>query len=81
MCAVFDIIIGVSVFSSMWLELLMMLDINVPLSLYEYQSVKCAFTSLVRMKSCVLVMCCLMCLMLHNEVTLYHVMVCIGWKL
>ena len=51
----FGTLVGAYVFSDMWLELLMMLKINVPLrsSVYEYQSVECVFTSPVSMECCV----------------------------
>ena len=58
-CIVLGTLVGVLLFSVMWLELLMMLEIRVPLrsSVYEYQSVECAFTSAVSMESVMLVMC------------------------
>ena len=50
-CSVlFVTLVGVSVFSVMWSELLMTSAINCPLwsSVYECQRVECAFTSPVR---------------------------------
>ena len=44
----------------------------------------CAFTSPVNIESCVSVMCYMqlcMCLVLHSEVMLHLVVLCIGWKL
>ena len=47
---VFGTLVGVSVFSVIWSELLMTSTISCPLrlSVYECQIVKCAFTSQVR---------------------------------
>ena len=56
----------VGVFSVMWPELLMTSDINCILcsSVYECQRVACAFTSPVRTKCGMFVMCCPQCCML-----------------
>ena len=62
---VFDTLVGVSVFSVMWSELLMTSDISCPLwsSVYGCQRGECAFTSPVRSECCMFVMCCLQCYM------------------
>ena len=65
--------LNVSVFSVMWLELLMTLEITVPLwsSMYRYQSVK-----FVNMESCVWVMCCkqfVTSVFLHSKLMLHLV--------
>ena len=42
----------------LWLDLLKMLEINVPLrSVFKYQNDECAFTSPMSMEYCVSVMC------------------------
>ena len=52
-------LVGVSVFSVMWSELLIMSAISCPLwsSVCEYQSVECAVTSPVSIESVMLVTC------------------------
>ena len=56
-------LVGVSVFSVMWSELLMTSAICCPLlsSVYECQRVECAFTSPVRTDCGMLVMCSMQC--------------------
>ena len=58
-------LIGVYVFSVMWSALLMTSAISCPLwsSVYECQSVECAFTSPVRTKCRMFVMYCMQCCM------------------
>ena len=62
---VFSSLVGVSVFSVMWSELLMPSTISCPLlsSVYECQRVKCAFTSPLRTQCGMVVMCCMQCFM------------------
>ena len=62
---VFGTLVGVSVFSVMWSELLMTSAISCPLwsSMYEYQIVECAFTCPVRTECGMFVMCCMQCCM------------------
>ena len=62
---VFDTLVGVVVFSVMWSELLMTSAIGYPMwsSVYECQSVECAFTSPVRNECGMFVMCCMQCCM------------------
>ena len=57
-------LVGVSVFSMMCSELLIMSEISWPLwsSVCEYQSVQCAFTSPVSIESGMLVTCRMQCL-------------------
>ena len=60
---VFGTLVGVSVFSVMWYELLMTAAISCPLwlSVYECQSVE--FTSPVKTECGMFVMCCMQCCM------------------
>ena len=62
---VFGSLVGVSVFSVMWSELLKTSDISCPLwsSVYECQRVECVFTSLVNTECGMFVMCCTQCCM------------------
>ena len=62
---VFITLVGVSVFSVMWSELLMTSAISCPLwsSVYEGHKVECAFTSPVRTECGMFVMCCMQCCM------------------
>ena len=62
---VFGTLVGVFVFSVMWSELLMTSDISCPLwsSMYEYQRVKCAFTSPGRTECGMFVVYCMQCCM------------------
>ena len=62
---VFGTLVGVSVFSVMWSELLMTSDISCPLwsSVYECHRVELAFTSLVKTEYGMFVMCCMQCCM------------------
>ena len=63
-CSVmFDTLVGVSVFSGMWSELLMISAISCTLwsSVYECQRVECAFTSPVRTECGIFVICCMQC--------------------
>ena len=62
---VFGTLVGVSVFSVIWSELLMTPAISCPLwsSVYKYQRAECAFTSPVRNECGILVMCCMQCCM------------------
>ena len=57
-CVLFATLVGVSVFSVIWSELLMTSSIRCPLwsSVYECQRVDCAFTSPMFCSAC---MCCL----------------------
>ena len=70
---VFGTLIGVSVFSVIGSELLMISAISCPLwsSMYECQIVECAFTSPVRTERGMFVMCCMQCFM--------SVMFCSAW--
>ena len=60
---VFGTLVGVSVFSGIWSELLMPSAISCHLwsSVYECQRVKCAFTSPVRTVCGMLVLYCMQC--------------------
>ena len=60
---VFGTLVGVLVLSVMWYELLVTSAISCPLwlSVYECQRVDCAFTSPVRIKCEIFVMCCMQC--------------------
>ena len=60
---VFGTLVGVFVFSVMWYELLMTSAISCPLwsSVYECQSVECAFTSPMRTECGMFVMYCMQC--------------------
>ena len=60
-CVVSRTLVGVSVFSVIWFELLMSSDISCPLwsSVYECQRVECVFTSPVKTKCCMFVMWCM----------------------
>ena len=62
---VFGTLVGVSVFSVIWSELLMTSAISCPLwsSGYAYHRVECTFTSLVRTKCGMFMMCCMQCCM------------------
>ena len=61
---VFGTLVGVSVFSVMWSELLMTSAISCPLwSNHECQRVECAFTSPVRTECGMFVMHCMQCCM------------------
>ena len=73
-CVVLCTLVGVSVFSVMWL--LMMLEIRVSLwsSVYECQSVECAFTLPVIMKIVMLVMCSMQYVMSVSSVACGDVM-------
>ena len=59
----FDTLVGISVFSGMWSELLMTSAISFPLcsSVYKCHKVECAVTSLVRTECGMFVMCCMQC--------------------
>ena len=59
------LVVGVSFFSVIWSELLMTSGFSCPLwsSMYEYQRVECAFTSLVRAEYGMFVTCCIQCCM------------------
>ena len=63
--AVFGTLVGVSVFSDMWSELLMTSAISCPRwsSVYECQSEECAFTSPVRTECGIVVICWMQCCM------------------
>ena len=62
---VFDTLVGVSVFSVIWSELLLTSAIMCPLwlSVYEYQRVECVFTSPVSTECGLFLMCCMKCCM------------------
>ena len=61
----FSTLVGVSVFSVIWSELLMTSAISYPLwsSLSEYQKVECAFTSPLKAECGMFVMFCMQCFM------------------
>ena len=61
----FGTLVGGFVFSVMWSKLQMISAICCPLwsSVYEYQSVECAFTSPVRTECGMFVMYCIQCCM------------------
>ena len=67
---VFGTLIGVFVFSGMWSELLMTSAISCPLwsLVYECQTVECAFTSPMRIKSGLFVERCMQCCMSMSTV-------------
>ena len=69
--AVFDTLIGVSVFSVIWSELLMTYDFSCPLwlSVYKCQRAECAFTSPVKTECGILLMCCMQCYMSVSTVS------------
>ena len=60
---VFHTLLAVFVFSAIWSELLMTSAISCPLwlSVYEFQRVECAFTSLVWTECGMFLMCCMQC--------------------
>ena len=62
---VFGTLVDVFVFNGMWSELLIAYVIRCPLwsSVYECHKVECAFTSPVRTKCGMSVMCCMQCCM------------------
>ena len=62
---VFDTLVGVSVFSVMWSELLITTALSCPLwsSVYGYQRVECTFACPVRSECGLFVMCCMQCCM------------------
>ena len=62
---VFGTLVGVFVFNVLLSELMMTSTISCPLwsSVYECQSVECAFTSLVRTECGMVVMYCMQCCM------------------
>ena len=62
---VFGTLVSMSVFSVIWFELLMTSVISCPLwlSVCEYQTVECAFTSTLRTECGMFVMCCMQCCM------------------
>ena len=83
---VFGTLVGVSVFSVMWSELLKTSDINCPLwsSVYECQRVECVFTSLVNTECGMFVMCCTHCCMsvsTHGGEVLYFGCICFRGEL
>ena len=59
----FGTLVGESVFTVIWCELLMTSAISCPLwsSVYEWQRLKCAFTSPVKHECDMFVMCCMQC--------------------
>ena len=65
-CALFGTIVGVWVLSVMWLELESVSEISSPRwsSVYECQSVECAFTSpvIIELGMLVMYLCSLLCL-------------------
>ena len=62
---VFDTLVSVFLFSVMWFELLMSSTMRCPLwsSVYECQKVECAFTSPVRTKYGMFMICYIQCCM------------------
>ena len=60
---VFSTLVGVSVFSVIWSELLMTSAISCPLwsLVYKCQRMECAFSSPVRTECGMFVMCCMQC--------------------
>ena len=79
-CALFGTLVGVSVLSVMWLELESVSEISSPrwLSVYECQSVECAFTSPVIIELCILVMYCMQSVMSVSVVSWCGVAVFLG---
>ena len=59
----FSILVDMPMYSVMWLQLLMVLEleinVNLRLSVYDYHNVECAFTLHMIMTACVEVMCCM----------------------
>ena len=71
-CALFGTLVGVSVLSVMWLELESISEISSPRwsSVYECQSVECAFTSPVIIELGMLVMYCMQFVMSVSVVSM-----------
>ena len=71
-CALFGTLVGVSVLSFMWLELESVSEISSPRwsSVYECQSVECAFTSPVIIELGMLVMYCMQFVMSVSVVSM-----------
>ena len=71
-CALFGTLVGVSVLSVMWLELESVSEISSPRwsSVYECQSVECAFTSPVIIELGMLVMYCMQFVMSVSVVSM-----------
>ena len=71
-CALFGTLVGVSVLSVMWLELKSVPEISSPRwsSVYECQSVECAFTSTVIIELGMLVMYCMQFVMSVSVVSM-----------
>ena len=73
-CALFGTLVGVSVLSVMWLELESVSEISSPRwsSVYECQSVECAFTSpvIIVCDYCMLVMYCMQFVMSVSVVSM-----------
>ena len=76
-CALFGTLVGVSVLSVMWLELESVSEISSPRwsSVYECQSVECAFTSPVIIELGMLVMYCMQFVM---SVSIVSMVSCCG---
>ena len=79
-CALFGTLVGVSVLSVMWLELESVSEISSPRwsSVYECQSVECAFTSPVIIDLGMLVMYCMQFVMSVSVVSCCGVAVFLG---
>ena len=79
-CALFGTLVGVSVLSVMWLELESVSVISSPRwsSVYECQSVECAFTSPVIIELGMLMMYCMLFVMSVSVVSLCGVAVFLG---
>ena len=79
-CALFGTLVGVSVLSVMWLELESVSEISSPRwsSVYECQSVECAFTSPVIIELGMLVMYCMQFVMSVSVVSCCGVAVFLG---
>ena len=79
-CALFGTLVGVSVLSVMWLELESVSEISSPRwsSVYECQSVECAFTSPVIIELGMLVMYCMQFVMSVSIVSWCGVAVFLG---
>ena len=79
-CALFGTLVGVSVLSVMWLELEGVSEISSPRwsSVYECQSVECAFTSPVIIELGMLVMYCMQFVMSVSVVSCCGVAVFLG---
>ena len=80
-CALFGTLVGVSVLSVMWLELESVSEISSPRwsSVYECQSVECAFTSPVIIELGMLVMYCMQFVMSVSVVSMVSCCRGVSW--